>query len=56
MYMHGEEYIESAHLEEIYKTFNEMIMKKPDSFKKMYKQYHEWWQSLMYWNGDLTVF
>jgi|GEM_PF-6958973 hypothetical protein len=46
---------ESAEIEEMFEAFNEILMEKPESFKKMYKQFYDWWQSIVYWNGELGI-
>lgn len=40
---------------ELYKAFNELMTNKPDSLKRIYKQYYEWLQSTVYWDGQVVT-
>lgn len=46
--------VEEMH-EELYRLFNRIMMEKPEEVRKMYKQFFNWWQSIVIWNGELGV-
>ncbi len=52
--MEGINDLASEDLLELYKLFNELMTNKPDPLKRIYKQYYEWLQSTVYWDGQVV--
>lgn len=40
---------------ELYKIFNELMTNEPESLKRIYRQYYEWLQSTVYWDGQVVT-
>jgi hypothetical protein len=51
-----QEYHKAQEIAELYRLLNELMADESlDSLKRIYKQFYEWCQGLIYWDADLLV-